>query len=85
MRGDSGVVTRGRPGAIGGARGRGAWGADFARGRGARGAGLRPRAPLPTLAQTAEIQFRHCFAYKVYQLQCTARFPVLPYILYTGF
>jgi hypothetical protein len=44
------VGTRMRPGAIGGARGRGAWGADFTRGRGAQGAGLRPRAPLPTLA-----------------------------------
>ncbi len=30
-------------------RGRGALGADFARGLGARGAGLRPRAPLPNL------------------------------------
>ncbi len=49
MLGDSCVVTRVRPGVSGGARGRGAWGADFARGREARGASQRPRAPLPTL------------------------------------
>ena len=38
--------ARARPG---GARVRGARGADFARGREARGAGQRPPAPLPTL------------------------------------
>ncbi len=54
MLGDLGVVTRVRPGAIRGARGRGAWGADFAQGREARGAGLRPHAPLPTLEGARE-------------------------------
>jgi hypothetical protein len=55
MRGDSGVVIRVSNLKAWGDRGmgararRGAWGADFAWGRGARGAGLRPRAPLPTL------------------------------------
>ena len=37
-----GVVARVRPRATAGALGRGAWGADFTRGRGAQGAGLRP-------------------------------------------
>jgi hypothetical protein len=40
------------PGETRGARGRRARGADFARGRGAWGADLRPRAPLPTLTET---------------------------------
>jgi hypothetical protein len=31
-------------------------------------------------AQTAEIQFWHCFAYKVYQLQCTAKVQLLLFI-----
>ena len=38
--GDLGIVTRAKPGAP---RGAGRGGADFARGRGARGAGQRPR------------------------------------------
>ena len=50
-------VNRGwyRPGETGGARGRGARGADFARGRGARVAGQRPPAPLPTLTVTVTV------------------------------
>ncbi len=38
------------------------------------------RLALQPAAQTAEIQFRHCFAYKVYQLQCTAKVQLLLYI-----
>ncbi len=40
---------------------------------------------LEPTAQAAEIQFRHCFAYKVYQLQFTAKCCIWQYICTLGF